>query len=133
MRPEKESKAFAKVALEPGETQSVTLTLGERALSFYDDAQARWVAEAGEFKVLVGSSSRNLRCAGMFTLCVRRRIKRLYEEANWDTVQIVIVPPGENRLVLFESLEITNEIRALQPGNSVRFWMVQSTMRSLEW
>jgi beta-glucosidase len=70
VRPEKELKAFAKVALEPGETQSVTLTLDERATSFYDDAQAQWVAEAGEFEVLVGASSRDIRCTGVFTLRV---------------------------------------------------------------
>lgn len=61
MRPEKELKAFAKVALEPGETQTVTLTLDQEALSYYDPAAKRWVAEEGEFEVLVGSSSRDIR------------------------------------------------------------------------
>jgi beta-glucosidase len=70
VRPEKELKAFAKVALAPGETRTVTLDLDERALSFYDDAQAQWVAEAGEFEVLVGASSRDIRCAATFTLNV---------------------------------------------------------------
>ena len=69
-RPEKELKAFAKVALAPGEAQSLTLTLDERALSFYDDAQARWTVEAGEFEVLVGASSRDIRCKATFTLNV---------------------------------------------------------------
>jgi beta-glucosidase len=70
VRPQKELKAFAKVALKPGETETVTLTLDERALSFYDDAQAQWVAEAGEFEVLVGASSRDIRCTGVLTLTV---------------------------------------------------------------
>jgi beta-glucosidase len=70
VRPEKELEAFAKVALRPGETRTVTLELDERALSFYDDAQARWVAEAGEFKVKVGASSRDIRCKATFTLDV---------------------------------------------------------------
>jgi beta-glucosidase len=68
VRPKKELKAFAKVALAPGEMQRVTLTLDERALSFYDDAQARWRAEAGAFEVLVGASSRDIRCTGVFAL-----------------------------------------------------------------
>jgi len=54
----------------PGETKSVTFKLNERALSFYDDAQARWVAEGGEFDLLVGASSRDIRCTGTFTLNV---------------------------------------------------------------
>jgi beta-glucosidase len=56
-RPEKELKGFAKVALAPGETKTVTLTLDQAALAFWDDAKHAWVAEAGVFEVLVGSSS----------------------------------------------------------------------------
>jgi beta-glucosidase len=66
VRPEKELKAFAKVALEPGETKKVTFTLDKEALSYYDPASRRWVAEAGEFQVLVGSSSRDIQLAESF-------------------------------------------------------------------
>ncbi len=66
MRPEKELRAFAKVALEPGETRTITFTLDEEALSYYDPMLKRWVAEAGEFQVLVGSSSRDIRLAASF-------------------------------------------------------------------
>jgi beta-glucosidase len=66
MRPEKELKAFAKVALEPGETKTVTFTLDEEALSYYDPGSKRWVAEAGEFQVLVGSSSSDVRLVESF-------------------------------------------------------------------
>jgi beta-glucosidase len=68
MRPEKELKAFAKVALDPGETVTVTLTLTQEALSFYDPVRKRWVAEAGDFQVLVGSSSRDAHLMGRFAL-----------------------------------------------------------------
>jgi beta-glucosidase len=60
MRPEKELRAFAKVALEPGETRTVTFILDEEALSYYDPKSKRWVAEAGEFQILAGSSSRDI-------------------------------------------------------------------------
>ena len=66
MRPEKELRAFDKVALEPDETRTITFTLDEEALSYYDPALKRWVAEAGEFQVLVGSSSRDIRLAASF-------------------------------------------------------------------
>jgi len=68
MRPEKELKAFAKVRLQPGETQTVTFTLKHAALSYYDPAQKGWVAEAGTFEVLVGSSSQDIRARGTFEL-----------------------------------------------------------------
>jgi beta-glucosidase len=56
-RPEKELKAFAKVFLEPGETQAVGLELGMRAFAFFDPEPNAWVAEAGRFELLVGRSA----------------------------------------------------------------------------
>jgi beta-glucosidase len=67
-RPPKELKGFAKVALAPGETKTVALTLDMRALAYYDDAQAAWVADAGQFEVLLGSSAQDIRSAAAFTL-----------------------------------------------------------------
>lgn len=67
-RPEKELKAFTKVALEAGETKKVSLVLDREALSFYDPFQKRWVAEPGEFELLVGSSCQDIRLAGRFVL-----------------------------------------------------------------
>jgi beta-glucosidase len=67
-RPPKELKSFAKVALTPGETTTVTLTLDRQALAYWDDAQQAWVAEAGEFEVLVGSSSQDIRARASFRL-----------------------------------------------------------------
>jgi len=67
-RPPKELKGFTKVALEPGETKTVSFTLDERALSFYDPERGGWVAEPGEFEVLVGNSSRDIRGKATFTL-----------------------------------------------------------------
>jgi beta-glucosidase len=65
-RPDKELKAFEKVRLQPGETKTVTFVLDREALSFYDPAQKQWVAEPGEFEVLVGSSSRQIQLRGRF-------------------------------------------------------------------
>jgi beta-glucosidase len=67
-RPVKELKAFAKVFLKPGESRRVTLTLSRRAFSFYDVQKKDWSAEPGEFAILVGSSSDNIRLQGKFIL-----------------------------------------------------------------
>ncbi len=55
-------------ALQPGETRTVELTLDMRALAYFDDACAAWVADAGTFEVLVGSSSRDIRGRAPFSL-----------------------------------------------------------------
>ncbi|HEX6485031.1 MAG TPA: glycoside hydrolase family 3 C-terminal domain-containing protein [Ktedonobacteraceae bacterium] len=72
-RPDKELKAFAKVHLEPGECKTVTLTVARDALAYYDDLAHAWVAEAGEFEVLVGSSSQDIRARATFALTATSR------------------------------------------------------------
>ncbi len=59
-RPHKELKGFAKVSLPPGERREVTLELDMRSLAYFDDARAAWLAEAGEFEILIGTSSTDL-------------------------------------------------------------------------
>ena len=72
-RPEKELKAFAKVQLEPGERKTAKLSLARDALAYYDDSTHDWVAEAGEFEVLVGASSQDIRARATFTLTATTR------------------------------------------------------------
>ena len=59
-RPIKELKAFRKVFLQPGETKQVSLTIDRSALCFYNDQNGQWIAEPGEFKALIGTSSKNI-------------------------------------------------------------------------
>ncbi|MDN4501036.1 glycoside hydrolase family 3 C-terminal domain-containing protein [Alteromonadaceae bacterium BrNp21-10] len=60
-RPIKELKGFAKVNLKAGESKTVTITLDKRDLSFWDVKSNDWLAETGEFKVLVGASLTDIR------------------------------------------------------------------------
>jgi beta-glucosidase len=72
MRPEKELKAFAKVSLEPGENKVVTFTLDYEAWGYFDDLEHSWVAEPGEFEVLIGSSSQDIKARATFHLSTGR-------------------------------------------------------------
>jgi beta-glucosidase len=65
-RPPQELKGFTKVDLKPGEAETVIFSLDERALAFYDPHKKKWVAEPGEFEVLMGSSSRDIRLKAKF-------------------------------------------------------------------
>lgn len=62
--PVKELKAFEKVELQPGEEKRVVITLEEHDFEFYNIMLHRWVAENGDYQVLVGGSSRNLPLRG---------------------------------------------------------------------
>lgn len=68
VRPLKELKGFRKVALQPGETRDVTITIGKDALSYYDDRTGGWVAEPGDFEALIGNASDNITSKVKFTL-----------------------------------------------------------------
>jgi beta-glucosidase len=59
-RPVKELKGFQKVALKPGETKTATFMLTSEDLRFYD-ADMRYVAELGDFKVMVGPNCRDVK------------------------------------------------------------------------
>ena len=64
-RPVKELKGFAKVQLAPGEKAKVTFRLPLELLAFYDK-HMRLVVEPGEFEVMVGASSEDIKLKGSF-------------------------------------------------------------------
>jgi beta-glucosidase len=67
-RPAKELKGFVKVVLRPGETRRVTVTLDNRAFSYYDVAAKQWRAEPGDYEILVGRSAEQIEVRGKVTL-----------------------------------------------------------------
>ena len=66
-RPPKELRKFVKVKLEPGEEKQVEFTLTAQDLSYYDETLGSWYAAPGEYKILLGHSSRDIHA----TLSVR--------------------------------------------------------------
>lgn len=67
-RPQKELKGFVKVNLRPAETKRVSVTLDERAFSYYDTNAKKWQFEPGDFDVLVGHSSQNIELRGKLAI-----------------------------------------------------------------
>ncbi|MEJ2732151.1 MAG: glycoside hydrolase family 3 C-terminal domain-containing protein [Anaerolineae bacterium] len=61
VRPEKELKGFAKVALQPGETKPVAIRLDFRAFAYYHPKYEQWITEDGEFEILIASSADDIR------------------------------------------------------------------------
>jgi beta-glucosidase len=68
-KPEQELKAFVKTGvIAPGMSQVVTLTLKTADLASYYTDKSEWIADAGEYKVKVGTSSRQIAKTLSFTL-----------------------------------------------------------------
>jgi len=60
-RPERELKAFQRVALKAGEEQLVTLSLDRSAFSYWSPATKSWTVDPGNFEIQIGSSSTEIR------------------------------------------------------------------------
>lgn len=67
-RPEKELKGFKKIFLDPGETKSVNFVINRKDLSYWDIQSHNWKAEKGQFEVLIGSSSADIKMTAKFNL-----------------------------------------------------------------
>lgn len=65
-RPVKELKGFEKIYLQPNESRTVRFTIAPEMLTFYN-ADLKFVAEPGDFDVMIGPDSRNVKTA-RFTL-----------------------------------------------------------------
>jgi len=68
IRPEKELKGFAKVELKPGETRSVSIQLDFRSFAYYHPRYKQWITEDGDFDLLIGASSADIRARLTVTL-----------------------------------------------------------------
>ncbi len=69
-RPLKELKGFKKLKLEPGESRVVTFKIDEQMLAFYN-AKLEFKAEAGEFRLMVGSASDDIKLKTSLVLAAR--------------------------------------------------------------
>jgi len=60
-RPQKELKGFAKVELQPGAETTVSIELDKRAFAYYNTDLKDWAVETGQFEILLGASSGDIR------------------------------------------------------------------------
>lgn len=67
VRPVKELKGFQKLLLQPGETRTVTFEIGDKELSFYNNNLEK-IIEPGDFRIMIGSASNDIRLEDKFEL-----------------------------------------------------------------
>jgi beta-glucosidase len=68
-RSPKNLKQFAKVKdLKPGEERTITMTINSRAFSFWDIKNTKWQVEKGDYGILIGASSRDIRLQDSMTV-----------------------------------------------------------------
>lgn len=64
LRAEKELKGFEKIALNPGESKEISFTLDKRSFAYYNVDDKDWFVEEGDYQILIGASSRDIRLEG---------------------------------------------------------------------
>ncbi len=67
IRPVMELKDFKKVMLKAGETKKIIFMIDKEKLSFYNE-NLEWISQAGAFKLMIGSSSDDIRLTEDFSL-----------------------------------------------------------------
>ncbi|WP_234032742.1 glycoside hydrolase family 3 protein [Paenibacillus faecalis] len=90
-RPRLQLADFQRIALMPGETADVTFRLPLESLSIWDVTRERFCIESGEYTVLIGSSSNDLRLEGRLMVVGEtippRNLKRVTRAANYDAYE----------------------------------------------
>ena len=66
------------MSLLTGEEKEVTFTIDKQALSFYDDRKQAWVAEEGDFEVLIGARLVISRIRQCSILIIQFRMKKWF-------------------------------------------------------
>lgn len=61
LRPEKELKAFIKITVEAASAANASMKLNIADLAYFNEKAGKWVIEPGDYKVSVGSSSKDIR------------------------------------------------------------------------
>ena len=81
-KPAKELKAFAKTReLQPGESETLTMTIPVRLLASFDEAGSQWISEAGTYTVHIGSNIADIRATAPF------KLSKAYTEKTSDALR----------------------------------------------
>ncbi len=68
IRPVKELKGFEKTELKKGETKTIEFQLDRRSFAYWDETEHRWRVDSGNFRILIGASSADIRLSKEITV-----------------------------------------------------------------
>lgn len=141
IRPVKELKNFVKVELQPQEEKTVEMELDKRSFAWYCTEIHDWYAATGDYDILVGASSRDIRLKATLHLTASRRLP-FHVHMN-TTISELLEHPGTREIIQgmtddlmehmggsHESVEGDPASEAITPEMSLKM-MENSPLRSL--
>lgn len=108
-RPVKELRAFNKVFLKAGEEKEITIELSKRAFAYFNVNINDWHVESGEFDILVGASSRDIRLSA--TVNVESTVDAVvpdYRQSapSYYSVDVQDIPDSEYEAILGHAIPV---------------------------
>ncbi|MBP3267262.1 MAG: fibronectin type III-like domain-contianing protein, partial [Ruminococcus sp.] len=94
IRPVKELKGFEKIELAPGESKVIVFTLDRKAFAFYSDKTHDWFVESGDFEIMIGSSSRDIKLSSVIHVESKDRMPFVCTR-NTTLGDVLALPDGE--------------------------------------
>lgn len=124
-RPARELRGFQRISLKPGEKKTVTLDLPAQKLAFYDVKTHGFVVEPGEFEVMVGSSSEDIRLKGTLEVAVPSAAgtpQMLELSGDLGTHDPVIIRQGDRFYVFCTSGGPGSGVGPMRCSRDLRHW-----------
>ena len=94
IRPVKELKGFEKIELAPGESKVIVFTLDRKAFAFYSEKTHDWFVESGDFEIMIGSSSRDIKLSSVIHVESHDRMPFVCTP-NTTIGDVLAIPCGE--------------------------------------
>lgn len=90
-KPAKELKAFCKIEIKPNEEKEINVILNKKDFTYYNSETKKWEIEHGKYKILVGSSSRDIKLQTEIEikskhLKIEREYPEVYKSGNVQNI-----------------------------------------------
>ena len=115
IRPLKELKGFHKVHLEPGENKTVHFNLDKRSFAYFNMEIHDWFVESGNYDILIGSSSRDIRIQTSIQVNSTQSIPVVF---NRNSLMGDILAIPEKAKIMTDLLGTMNEFLGIDESSS---------------
>ncbi len=140
-RAEQELKGFVRVELEPGESKTVTVNLGDKAFRYFNVATGAWEVEGGTYELRIGASCEDIRLTAEVKIAgsgapnpYEGRDMSAYETADVMNVSDASFAALLGHEIPAEKPAIDSNMcfRDLNHGRSPIFWIVWLVLRAIK-